>query len=132
MTKQARKLLKKLKEAQQLEDLAFGIDFDGLEAVTLCMDNEDVKTVDISEHGGALQTTLDYLDDQGYIEMGQQLRAGAARRMAPGTNSVQQIPSVPYQVRCRSNRRVVPNGADYGTGQKLFIAVQKPRVSPAL
>ena len=70
MTKQARKLLKKLKEAQQLEDLAFGIDFDGLEAVTLCMDNEDVKTVDISEHGGALQTTLDYLDDQGDIEMG--------------------------------------------------------------
>ena len=70
MTKQARKLLKKLKEAQQLEDLAFGIDFDGLEAVTLCMDNEDVKTVDISEHSGALQTTLDYLDGQGYIEMG--------------------------------------------------------------
>ena len=68
MTKQARKLLKKLKEAQQLEDLAFGIDFDGLEAVTLCMDNEDVKTVDISEHGGALQ-----MGDSG---CGQVLHAG--------------------------------------------------------
>ena len=46
MTKQARKLLKKLKEAQQLEDLAFGIDFDGLEAVTLCMDNGYIEMGD--------------------------------------------------------------------------------------
>lgn len=68
MTRQARRLLAKMKKAQGIPDGTVYIDFDKMTVAGVHAKGEDFVRMNLKQYKGSIHTALQYLQDQGYIE----------------------------------------------------------------